>query len=181
LEELVQSLGINIDAAWRQIRVLALLLFSAVAVSQFAVAQSSIFNIQTSPSPDVQGNNLNAVAAFSTSDAWAVGYQHDNNLNDSRTLTMHWNGTSWSVVPSPNPGTTVGCMNGNTGNVLSSVAAVSSTDVWAVGLSFSCQSLLRPLIIHWDGTRWRNIPSPKLRTNDNSALNGVCALALNDL
>lgn len=177
----MHSSGTTIDVAWRQLRIVAVFILSALALSQFSFAQSSIFTIQTSPSPDVQGNNLNAVAALSTSDAWAVGYQHDNNLNDSRTLTMHWNGTSWSVVPSPNPGSTVGCMNGNTGNVLSSIAAISSTDVWAVGFSFSCQSDLRPLTIHWDGTRWKNVPNPKLRTNDNSALNGVVALASNNV
>ena len=37
----------------------------------------------------------------------------------------HWNGTSWAIVPSPNMGT------GN--NHLNGVAAVSASDVWAVG------------------------------------------------
>lgn len=177
----MNSLGMGSNAMQRWLRVLAFPVLLTLALSEFSSAQTSIFAIQNSPSPDIQGNTLNAVTAISTSDAWAVGYKHDNNLNDSRTLTLHWNGTSWTVLPSPNPGTTAGCMNGNTGNVLSSVAAISSNDVWAVGLAFNCFGLLRPLIIHWDGTQWKAVPNPKLRTNDNSALNSVVALASNDV
>ena len=72
-----------------------------IIVTQSLLAQSSIFTIQNSPSPDTQGNTLNAVAALSTTDVWAVGYKHDNNLNDSRTLTLHWDGADWSIAPSP--------------------------------------------------------------------------------
>src|SRR5581483_688766 len=161
------------------------LLFTVPALllifAESLLAQSSIFTIQNSPSPDTQGNTLNAVAAVSPTDVWAVGYRHDNNLNDSRTLTLHWDGTSWKAIPSPNPGSTPECKNNNTGNVLNSVAAVSSNDVWAVGLAFNCHSLIRPLIIHWDGTQWKPAANPPLRTNDNSALNGVVALASNNI
>jgi hypothetical protein len=71
--------------------------------------------------------------------------------------------------------------NGNTGNALNAVAAVASNDVWAVGLTFTCRTLLMPLVLHWDGARWKAVPTPKLRTNDNSALNGVVALASNNI
>ena len=173
--------GLFVAAAGPRWRAFVFLVPLALALSQFGLAQTSIFTIQNSPSPDSQGNTLNAVGAISTSDAWAVGYKHDNNLNDSRTLTLHWDGGSWSVIPSPNPGSTPDCRTGNTGNVLNSVAAISSSDVWAVGFSFNCHSLLRPLIMHWNGTRWANVAGPKLLTNDNSALNGVIALASNDV
>jgi hypothetical protein len=155
--------------------IVALTLWFGLASS--AVAQDSIFNIQNSPNPNLQGNTLNAVGAISATDAWAVGYQNDNNLNDSRTLTMHWDGSSWKVVPSPNPGSTPACQHSNSGNVLNAVAAVSSNDVWAVGLAFPCNAGLRPLILHWDGTKWKSVASPKLNTNDNSSLNGVLAFA----
>jgi hypothetical protein len=141
-------------------------------------AQTSIFTIQNSPSPNAQGNTLNAVTALSPSDAWAVGYQNDNNLNDSRTLTMHWDGTRWRTVPSPNPGSHC---QGTTGNFLNAVAAVAPNDVWAVGFFFSCQTLLKPLALHWDGTRWTPVRTPALNTNDNAALNGIVALASNDI
>src|SRR5258705_2268609 len=57
----------------------------------------------------------------------------------------------WSVVPGPNP-------NGNSG--LSSVAAVSANDVWAVGTSGSQRSSGQTVIEHWDGTQWSVVQSP---------------------
>jgi hypothetical protein len=140
-----------------------------------------IFNILHSPSPNVQGNTLNAVAAISSRDAWSVGFQSDNNLNGARTLTEHWDGQKWTVVPSPNPGSPNSCNGSNTGNMLNAVAAVASNDVWAVGFKFTCTSLLTPLILHWDGTKWSNVNSPALLTNDNSALNGIVAFSATNI
>jgi S-layer homology domain len=58
------------------------------------------------------------VTALSPSDIWAVGA-------NGQTLTEHWNGSSWSVVSSPSPGSSYNYLNG--------VTAISSSDVWAVG------------------------------------------------
>ena len=68
---------------------------------------------------------LNAVTALSPSDVWAVGFDNSSNLNESRTLTLHFDGTSWKTIPSPNPGK---CNQGNFGNELTSIAAVSSSE-----------------------------------------------------
>jgi hypothetical protein len=141
-------------------------------------AQTSIFNIQNSPSPNVRGNTLNAVAALSATDAWAVGYQNDNNLNDSRTLTMHFDGSQWKLVRTPNPGSHC---QGSSGNFLNAVAAVAPDDVWAVGFFFTCSSLLKPMVLHWDGAAWTPVRTPALNTNDNAALNGIVALAANNI
>ena len=62
------------------------------------------------------------MAAISATDVWAVGEQ---NLN--QTVTEHWNGTAWSVVPSPS------VTAGGVQDFLSSVSAIGSSDVWAVG------------------------------------------------
>ena len=152
-----------------------------VAFAFTASAQTSIFSIQKTPNPNARGNTLNAVAATSTSDAWGVGFQNDNNLNDSRTLTQHWNGTTWTTVASPNPGSTSASTNSNTGNVLTAVAEVSTNDVWAVGYSFTCTSLLTPMALHWNGMTWKVVTTPKLNTNDNAAFNSVVALAANNV
>ncbi|HZQ69134.1 MAG TPA: hypothetical protein VFA68_11500 [Terriglobales bacterium] len=157
------------QSRWRPF-LLALMFLS---LSSAVFAQTSIFSIQNSPSPNVFGNTLNAVVALSASDAWAVGFQNSSNLNESRTLTLHWDGVSWRTIPSPNPGK---CNQGNFGNVLTSVAAVSSNDVWAVGFTFPCNALLQPMTMHWDGTKWSVVATPKLPFNNN-ALNGVFALA----
>jgi hypothetical protein len=141
-------------------------------------AQTSTFRIQKSPSRNAQGNTLNAVAALSKSDAWAVGFQNDNNINESRTLTLHWDGVSWRDIRSPNPGSPASCGDSNTGNDLTSIATVSANDVWAAGFSFTCTNFnLVPMTIHWDGQRWKVVRTPALGTNGNSSLNGLVALA----
>ncbi|MGH7357941.1 MAG: hypothetical protein ACREJR_03895, partial [Candidatus Rokuibacteriota bacterium] len=58
--------------------------------------------------------------------AWAVGF-FDPGF-ELRTMTQHWDGTSWTIVPSPNASDVI--------DELSDVAALSPTDVWTVGQSF---------------------------------------------
>ena len=176
----------GLTCAWRSLarpRV-ACFFVVAIALAVTAVAQNPNFTVQDTPNPNALGNTLNAVAAISTSDAWAVGFQNDNNLNDSRTLIQHWNGSAWSTVPSPNPGgvATIACLSLNSGNVLTGVAPVSTNDVWAVGYFFGCTSfLLKPMVLHWNGVQWSVVPTPKLNTNDNAAFNSVVALSANDI
>src|SRR4030095_13245300 len=76
----------------------------------------------------------------------------------NQTLVEHWNGTAWSVVPSPNSGTDA--------NELNSVAVVGPNDVWAVG-SWSIGSVKQTLTEHWNGTAWSIVPSPNLEDWDN--------------
>ena len=170
---------------WRRqalrINLLFLLGFLAVVNAVPSHGQTSIFTVQSTPNPNVQGNTLNAVTALSANDAWAVGYMNDNNLNDSRTLTMHWDGQSWTVIPSPNPGSVPSCTNSNTGNFINAVSGVASNDVWAVGFSFTCFGPLKPMALHWDGIQWNVVATPKLISVDNAALNGVLAFASNNV
>ena len=96
-------------------------------------------------------NFLSGVAELSPTDVWAVGEQWittgpSNGNGGWRTLTMHWNGTQWSIVPSPTPS---GSENG-----LSSVLALAANDVWAVGNG--------GLIERWDGIAWHVATSPPL-------------------
>jgi len=92
-------------------------------------------------------------------EAWAVGFQNENQLNGARTPTEHWDGAHWTVVPSPNPGSTPACRGENTGNVVNAVAELNPTSVWAGGFSFDCRSLLKPMVLHFDGTSWRIVHS----------------------
>ena len=65
--------------------------------------------------------------------------------------------------------------------MVNAVAELNRANVWAVGFSFDCRSLLKPMILHFDGTSWRSVASPVLGTNDNSALNGIAAIAPNNI
>ena len=93
-----------------------------------------------------QLNTLTGVSAVSPTDAWAVGLYWDQ-AGINHALVLHWDGTTWSQVKSPNFGSE------HTG--LSSVTAVSPKDVWAVG-DYQ-EAGVHALVLHWDGTRWSQV------------------------
>ena len=67
------------------------------------------WQVVPSPNPSEAAsadNVLRGVAAVGPNDVWAVGmYQNEQtSIHQHRTLTEHWNGTSWSIVSSPSPG-----------------------------------------------------------------------------
>jgi hypothetical protein len=115
------------------------------------------------------GQPLNAVAAVSANDAWAVG----TTCYQMKTLVERWNGTSWNIVASPYFNT------GGDGivNVLNGVAAISSSNVWAVGTHTAANGAYLTLIEHWNGTSWSVVssPSPSATNNDLTAVAGTSA------
>src|SRR5690242_8932503 len=72
-----------------------------------SMAAGSGWTVTTSASPGAT-NFLSGVSAASPTDAWAVGYQYDSN-DRQLTIAEHWDGTRWSTVPSPNPGSAKTC------------------------------------------------------------------------
>src|SRR6266513_1947902 len=111
-----------------------------------------------SPNPSATANSLSSVSAVSGSDAWAAGYYTNNTTHAIDTLILHWDGTTWTQVPSPHPSSTQ--------NILRGVSAVSGGDAWAVGWYNKTFSIEDPLIVHWNGTAWTRVPS----SHPNSAL-----------
>lgn len=109
---------------------------------------------------------LLGVTAVSTSDVWAVGTYFDFTLSQLRTLVEQWNGTSWSLVSSPNPNAF--------DNELFGVSAFNSSDVWAVGEQSLSGQPFQSLAEHWNGTVWATITTPNLG-GDNEIV-GVNAL-----
>jgi hypothetical protein len=110
------------------------------------------WKVQASPNPRGAGDDqLAAVAATSTTNAWAVG-----NSGPGGTLIEHWNGKAWKIRASPKL----------QGDILSGVAATSRTNAWAVGSTGS-----GGLIEHWNGRAWKLQPSP----NNINELFGVAA------
>jgi hypothetical protein len=98
------------------------------------------------PLPNVgpNENTLLGVSELTSGHAWAVGY-YVNAEYQQRTLVQHYDGATWSVVPSPSPGTQ---------NILYGVAAISDSDVWAVGTQKDTHGVWRTLTEHYDGTAW---------------------------
>lgn len=105
------------------------------------------------------------VAALSSSDVWAVG-------RAGAPLIEHWDGHTWHLVPSPRVG--------REGGELRAIAALSARDMWAVGSSGGSDGSSQPLVEHWDGTRWRVVPSPT-PPDSNYDLLAVAAVAPNDV
>ena len=123
------------------------------------------------PNPGFNQNILNGAVAISTHDAWAVGSFDSNGGSEVKTLVLHWDGSQWSVVNSPNPGTF---------NFLNTVTAASADDIWAVGNYYiGSGSPSRTLIEHWNGSQWSIVKSPNVGMHDNF-LNSVTAVSAKD-
>jgi hypothetical protein len=92
----------------------------------------------------VRDNLLQSIACASGSDCWAVGYYSAAGIY--QTLIEHWNGTSWTIISSPNTDVAKS-------NILTAAACASGNDCWAVGY-YSNGKYLQTLAQHWDGTSW---------------------------
>jgi hypothetical protein len=118
-------------------------------------------------------SRLGAVKAFSATDAWAVGSQESSTVD--HTLAMHYNGSTWTEVPVPSPGTR--------NSFLTSVAGVAPADVWAVGyvqnLPYGNRIRL-PLILHWNGSAWTEVPAPAVPASTSVYVYGVSAVSATD-
>lgn len=127
------------------------------------------------PTPQPGGKTgytaLFGVAAASADDAWAVGSYATSNAPNfpRRTLILHWNGSTWRRVPSPDPG-------GRRDHRLTSVTVISPTDAWAAGYYFEDRRHIRqPLMLHWNGESWRQFPLPSVGPSLGMYLFGVTA------
>jgi hypothetical protein len=109
---------------------------------------------------------LGAVAALSADNVWAVG------ATRTATQVEHWNGSSWSVVPSPSPGFTA---------ALNGIAAVAPNAIWAVGqfVADPYNPVAQTLVEHWDGTSWQIVASPN--ADGPNHLLGATAVSASDV
>lgn len=125
------------------------------------------WDIVPSPNTDAALHFLESVKAISPNDAWAVGYRgHPYPGTHYSTLTIHWNGMGWNIVPSPDPDSNY--------NFLEGITATAGNDVWAVGAA-ACA----PLFIHWDGSEWQGVSGPPIR--GGATLYSVDALSPTDI
>jgi hypothetical protein len=111
------------------------------------------------PSPNASGvdNTLSDVTVLSATNAWAVGEYTLDEHGAVRTLIQHYDGTAWTIVPSPNRLLGTGR---NQINTLLGVTAITSSDVWAVGYTVSLDDPYQTLTMHWNGAAWSIVDSP---------------------
>lgn len=99
------------------------------------------------------------IAAVSAEDVWAVGE------NATQPLAAHWNGHKWVQRRLPE----VPIPAGENGFAyFNDIVAAASDDVWAVGRlnwgggeALADQEHNRPVIMHWDGRKWRLTLGPE--------------------
>jgi len=106
-----------------------------------------------SPGPTSAGkaDSLGGITCNSTTDCWAVGEAGNiNGAKDTLNTALHWNGTKWSAVSTPNPGG-----NGSEDrSVLNSVRCTRSGNCWAVGVQQPNGQPALNQILHWNGKKW---------------------------
>jgi len=111
------------------------------------------WRIQPTPNPPAPGGGiLTSVACPAPSACTAVGASVDATGHGLATLAERWNGSRWSIQPTPNPA-------GVPGVRLAGVACTSPSACTAVGGSFANASLAE----RWNGTKWaiQASPNPK--------------------
>ena len=122
------------------------------------------WSIVTTPNPNPsQVNELLGVDCVDTSNCWAVGHTGSPSGNPDLTLAEQWNGTGWSVVPSPSP-------SASQPNIFEGVFCNTTSDCWAVGGPApgrdGYSSFGDILTEHWDGSAWSVFQTPNPgRTN----------------
>lgn len=118
-------------------------------------------------------SSLNSVTAVSATDVWAVGVVCSTSGSAARTLTMHFNGSSWRVVKSAN--------KGGFDNQLYDVVALSHRNAWAVGTyAKNSRGLDGPLIEHFNGTGWHVVTTPPV-TSGATTLRSIAAVSARDI
>jgi hypothetical protein len=126
------------------------------------------------PSPNNAGSAqsyLVGVKTLSSNQAWAVGSHNVPGTLAFSTLAMRWNGSAWGIVPTPD--------TANSENHLIAIDGAAPDDLWAVGHTQNGEySVREPLILHWNGSAWSNVPSP---TGRDASLEGVVAVSSNDV
>ncbi len=140
------------------------------------------WTIQTAQNPDPNENTLIGVTATSTTSAWAVGHRgccsceigngpasaamavagrgpRAPSTPSLTTLIEHFDGNSWQVQPSVDPGLAENCLNG--------VDAASASEAWAAGYYRDDPDKgEQSLVEHYDGSRWVQQATPNPGTRE---------------
>jgi hypothetical protein len=125
----------------RRARATAVCIAAIAVVAAIAIPATEV---AAAPTP----SDLYDVACPTATSCFAVGQV------DAAPLVRHWNGSTWSAMPSPLPaGTDAGGLN--------AVACPSATSCFAVGLA-SSSAAVRGLVERMVGTKWSaaTLPAP---------------------
>jgi hypothetical protein len=134
---------------------------ASFTISPFALHYNGTsWTVTILPQPAVTGPSspvLHGVTAVASNNVWAVGENEEAAGLGLTTLIEHWNGSAWSIVPSPTPGAYP---------TLNAVAARSASDVYAVGFNEPSVNggVQQGLILRWNGSAWSADTDPTAGT-----------------
>ncbi len=111
--------------------------------------QYDLFSILSS----TQFSSVEGLAAISSDDVWAAGYDYDITRQQTIPLILHWDGSAWSNVPVPTFYETA---------ELRTITARGADDIYAAGTQTDADGFPHALILHYDGSDWSVIPEPNL-------------------
>ena len=110
-----------------------------------ASAAAPAWSIVASKNPTAGQGSLSAVSCPTATDCFAVGYA--NHAGIQVTLAERWNGTSWTIQPTPNP------VNASSSGLLG-VSCTAIDNCIAVGEWNTNSTTIVALVERWNGTAW---------------------------
>jgi len=125
-------------------------------------------------------NELFAVRCRASADCWAVGQYSTGTNKPLRNEALHWNGSKWKIVATPDPGGA----GSSDESELYDVTCTSSANCWAVGdYGRYHGTIVEPVrfrnqVLHWNGSKWSQmqVPNPAGTTtgHQNSLISVRC-------
>jgi hypothetical protein len=100
---------------------------------------------------------------LSSKDVWVAGFGQSEEEGPYFTLVEHWDGKSWTVIPSPTPDPRY--------TTLEDITGTSDEDIWVEG-----DSAGGAFLMHWDGMSWTTFDSPV-----SGYIQGIAAVSQDDV
>ncbi len=114
-------------------------------------------------------NYIRAIDGASEDDAWAGGVAQEVGTGfGPAAMLIRWDGSAWSQYDLTQ------IVDSEQFSSITSIDAITTEDAWAAGYDYDlARQVTIPLILHWDGSDWSNIPVPVFE--HSAELRGVTA------
>lgn len=141
----------------RAARAAAVALLTAAAVAGASLSPAAGAVSRPAHSAASMAGELHGVWCISPTDCIAVGNHFSEAHGLGEALIERWNGSTWTVMPSPSP-----VHFPHSGAELDGITCVSATDCLAVGWHLVSHSDDRqlPFSVRWNGSKWSQVHAP---------------------
>jgi hypothetical protein len=129
------------------------------------------------PQPKGASAFLTGVSGSAADDVWAVGTSSATGAPTSDPYVLHWDGSSWSTVRTPQRNPETGAPQSN---APADVVAISADDAWMVGQATAARGRQISMSEHWDGHRWHVVELAQGKGTDDW-LNSVSSTSAHDV